>query len=140
MPTLPYLHFQGQCADALGFYQQVFGGRDLQIMRYADEPEAPPECKASPRVMHGQVALFDGTLMASDYPPGMEGDAQKGFSVMQTAPDVATGRAIFDKLCEGGTVIDTYKPTFFSPGFGMVQDKFGTHWIISALPSTATTP
>ena len=71
--------------------------------------------------------------MASDFPPGLEGDPQKGFSVMQTAPDVATGRAIFDKLCEGGTVIDTYKPTFFSPGFGMVQDKFGTHWIISAL-------
>ena len=93
MPTLPYLHFQGQCADALGFYQQVFGGRDLQIMRYADGPQAPEAWKSSDRIMHGQVALYDGTLMASDYPPGMEGDAQKGFSVMQTAPDVATGRA-----------------------------------------------
>ena len=52
MPTLPYLHFQGQCADALGFYQQVFGGRDLQIMRYADGPDAPEAWKSSPRVMH----------------------------------------------------------------------------------------
>ena len=136
MPTLPYIHFQGQCAEALAFYQQVFGGRDLQIMRYADGPQAPEAWKSSDRIMHGQVTLYDGTLMASDYPPGLEGDPQKGFSVMQTAPDVATGRAIFDRLSEGGTVIDAYKPTFFSPGFGMVQDKFGTHWIISALPST----
>ena len=137
MPTLPYIHFQGQCAAALAFYQQVFDGRDLQIMRYADGPEAPEAWKSSPRVMHGQVTLYDGTLMASDFPPGLEGDAQKGFSVMQTAPDVATGRAIFDRLCDGGTVIDAYKPTFFSPGFGMVQDRFGTHWIISALPAPA---
>jgi PhnB protein len=134
MPTMPYVHFQGHCAEALAFYEQVFGGRDLQILRYADGPEAPPEWKSSPRVMHGQVTLDDGTLMASDYPPGVEGDPQKGFSVMQTTPDVASGRRVFGRLAEGGTVIQPYAATFFSPGFGMVKDRFGTHWIISALP------
>ena len=137
MPTLPYIHFQGQCAEALTWYAEVFGGKDVQIMHYADGPQAPDAWKSSPRVMHGQVTLYDGTLMASDYPPGVQGDPQKGFSVMQSAPDVATGRAIFDTLSDGGSVIDPYKPTFFSPGFGMVQDRFGTHWIISALPAPA---
>lgn len=135
MPTMPYIHFQGQCAEALAFYAEVFGGTGLQVMRYAEGPEAPAAWKDSPRVMHGQVTLQDGTLMASDYPPGVTGDAQKGFSVMQTAPDVAAGQAVFDRLAEGGAVIEGYKATFFSPGFGMVQDKFGTHWIISALPA-----
>ena len=134
MPTMPYLHFQGQCAEALAFYQQVFGGRDLQIMRYAEGPQASAEWLASTKVMHGQVALYDGTLMASDFPPGIDGDPQRGFSVMQTAPDVATGQQIFTALCDGGAEIQPYAPTFFSPGFGMVKDKFGTHWIISALP------
>jgi PhnB protein len=134
MPTLPYIHFQGQCAEALAFYAQVFGGTGLQTMRYADGPGAPEAWKASDRIMHGQVTLFDGTLMASDYPPGVEGDAQRGFSVMQSAPDAATARAVFDRLAEGGTVIDPFKPTFFSPGFGMVRDRFGTAWIISAMP------
>ena len=135
MPTHPYIHFQGQCAEALTFYAQVFNGSGLQTMRYADGPGAPDAWKASDRVMHGQVTLFDGTLMASDFPPGIDGDPQKGFSVMQTAPDVAAGQAIFDQLADGGSVIDPYRATFFSPGFGMVQDKFGTHWIISALPA-----
>jgi PhnB protein len=134
MPTLPYIHFQGQCAEALAFYAKVFGGTALQTMRYADAPEAPAAWRDSPRVMHGQVTLGDGTLMASDFPPGTEGDPQKGFSVMQTAADVDTARRCFDRLAEGGTVIDAFKPTFFSPGFGMVQDRFGTHWIISILP------
>ncbi len=137
MPTMPYIHFQGQCAEALAFYATVFGGTNLQTMRYADGPEASAEWKASPRIMHGQITLGDGTLMASDFPPGMAGDPQQGFSVMQTAPDVASAKAIFYRLADGGAVIDDFKPTFFSPGFGMVQDKFGTHWIISAMPAGA---
>ncbi len=133
MPTMPYIHFQGQCREALAFYAQVFGGTDLQMMRYADGPESPPVWKDSDRIMHGQVTIFDGTLMASDYPPGTTGDGQAGFSVMQTAPDLTTARGIFDQLSQGGAVIDPFRETFFSPGFGMVKDRFGTHWIISAL-------
>jgi PhnB protein len=134
MATMPYLHFQGTCAEALAFYARVFGGSNLQMMRYADGPEAPEGWRGSDRIMHGQVSIDDGTLMASDFPPGVGGDPQQAVSIMQTAPDVATARARFDALAEGGQVIDPFRPTFFSPGFGMVQDRFGTHWIISALP------
>ncbi len=133
MPTHPYLHFQGQCAEALTAYAAIFGGTNLQMMRYADGPTAPEAFKASPNIMHGQVTLGDGTLMASDYPPGMEGSAQSGFSIMQAAPDAATGQRWFDALSEGGQVIEAFKKTFFSPGFGMVRDRFGTPWIISAM-------
>jgi PhnB protein len=137
MPTLPYLHFQGQCAEALAFYATVFNGSGLQTMRYADGPEAPPAWKDSPRIMHGQVSIYDGTLMASDYPPGTDGSPQQGFSVMQSAPNPAEAQRVFTALADQGAVIQPFQPTFFSPGFGMVEDKFGTHWIISALPATA---
>lgn len=135
MPTMPYIHFQGQCADALAFYAQVFGGTNLQMMRYADGPGAPAAWTSSARIMHGQLTIDDGTFMASDYPPGMEGDRQTGVSVMQTAADLPTAKARFTALAEGGTIIEDFKPTFFSPGFGMVKDRFGTHWIISTLPA-----
>lgn len=131
MPTHPYIHFQGQCAEALTAYTALFGGSDLQILRYTDGPPVPEAWQGSPRVMHAQVTLGTGILMASDYPPGVAGEPQKGFSVMQSTPDVAEARTWFDGLAEGGTIIDDFKATFFSPGFGMVQDRFGTHWIIS---------
>jgi PhnB protein len=133
MPTMPYIHFQGQCAEALAFYAQVFNGSGLQMMPYAAGPDAPEAWKTSDRIMHGQLGIYDGTLMASDYPPGVLGDAQAGFSVMQAVPDVAEAARVFTALSEGGAVIDTFKKTFFSPGFGMVKDRFGTHWIISAI-------
>jgi PhnB protein len=132
MPTMPYIHFQGQCAQALAFYAKVFNGTGLQMMTYAAGPGAPDAWQASDRIMHGQLGIYDGTLMASDYPPGMAGDAQAGFSVMQAVPNVAEASRVFALLTEGGAVIDAFKETFFSPGFGMVKDRFGTHWIISA--------
>lgn len=136
MPTIPYLHFQGDCAEALAFYADVFSGTDLRVMRYDEAPGTPPDWTGNPRIIHGQVTIGGGTLMASDFPPGMEGDPQQAVSVMQTMPDVASARAAFDRLAgEGGHVIDGFKETFFSPGFGMVKDRFGTHWIISAHPA-----
>lgn len=131
MGTMPYIHFQGQCAEALRFYADLMDGRDLNMMVYKDAPEGPPDWKDSDRIMHAQVTLGDGVLMASDFPPGHEGDPQKAFSVMQTFDTVARGKQVFETLADTGAVIAPYGPTFFSPGFGMVKDKFGTHWIIT---------
>ena len=135
MPTIPYIHFDGTCAEALAFYADVFGGTDLQTMRYADAPGMSDAMAASPRVIHGQVTLGGGVLMASDYPPGMAAERQAAVSIMQTVADVATGQAVFDRLADGGAVVQPFAPSFFSPGFGMVTDRFGTHWMISAMPA-----
>lgn len=134
MATVPYLHFQGRCAEALAFYAEVLGGTDLRTLPYSEMPGAPEAWAGTPHVMHGQVTLPGGVLMASDFPPGLEGDPQKAVSVMQTFGTVGAARAAYDRFLEGGDVIDDFKETFFSPGFGMVRDRFGTHWILSADP------
>lgn len=140
MPTIPYLHFRGDCAQALAFYAGALGGTGLALMRYAESPTAPDDWRASDRVLHGQVTIGTGTLMASDFPPGLDGDPQRAVSVMQTFADPASTRAAFDRLSRGGAVIQAFGPTFFSPGFGMLRDRFGTHWILSAEPERGAPP
>ena len=98
MPTHPYLHFQGTCAEAMAFYAQALHGTDLALMRYAESPGAPEGWTTSGNVMHAQVRIGDGVLMASDFPPSMEGDPQKAFSVMQTFPTPEATRDAFDRL------------------------------------------
>ena len=49
---------------------------------------------------------------------------------MQTAPDVATARRIFDRLAEGGEVTMP-----LVPAFGMTKDRFGTAWMITVAPA-----
>ncbi len=86
------------------------------------------------RVIHGQVTLPDGVLMASDYPPGMTGDPQAAVSIMQVFDTVAEGKRVFGALAKGGAVIQDFGSTFFSRGFGMLKDRYGTHWMISVAP------
>ena len=130
---IPYLHFRGDCADAMRFYEGVFGGT-LTLMRYAEAPEdiphIPSEGEGSDRILHGELRAEGWALMASDFPPGM-GDPQKAASVMWLAPNAEAGRDVFAALMEDGAEIMPFGPTFFSPGYGMGRDRFGTHWMIS---------
>jgi len=135
MAVIPYIHFRGNCAEALSFYKAVFDGTDLQMMRYSDAPDSGVTGPGADRVSHGQVTLDGAPLFASDFPPGMEGDPQQAVSIAFTAPDAEKGRSLYEALLEGGEVIAPYEATFFSPGFGMVKDRFGTHWMIMSGPA-----
>lgn len=130
MPFNPYLAFDGTCREAMTFYADLFGATDLSLMG----PEAaPPEALQgwpADRVMHAQFSHAGGTLMASDLPPGFA-KGQSDVSVYHEAPDLASAKTLFDKLSAGGTVNMPFEATFWSPGFGAVQDRFGTNWMIT---------
>lgn len=131
---IPYIHFRGNCAEAMRYYAGVFGGTDLSLMTYDQLPpaEGQPAFPKTDRVMHSQLTVPGlGLLMASDYPPGVEGDPQQAMSIMLAPATVAEGRRMFDALKDGGVVVE-YGPTFWSKGFGMMKDQFGTHWIVGA--------
>lgn len=131
---MPYIHFQGHCAEALTFYADVFGATDLSMMRYSDAPETDDTLRDPTRVIHGQLTLPDGVLMASDYPPGMQGEPQSAVSIMTVTDTVPEAKRIFNALAAGGAVIQGFGSTFFSRGFGMVKDRYGTHWMVSVSP------
>lgn len=127
----PYIHFQGNCREAMTAYQQVFGGK-LELMGYGDAPDASAEAKASDKVMHAMLMLDGRMLLASDFPPGFAGDPQQAVTISHIAASDAEARRVFAALAEGGAVIMDYAPTFWSDGFGMLKDRFGTHWMVSS--------
>lgn len=133
---IPYLHFAGTCEAAMTFYAKVFAAPAPELNRYADMPgmDLPPG--AENLVMHAQIETEHGTLMASDAPPGEPAEPQASVSVTIMAADAETGKRIFDALAEGGAASVPFAPTFFSTGFGMLRDRFGTHWMIMG-PQTA---
>ncbi|APX90468.1 hypothetical protein BV394_12620 [Brevirhabdus pacifica] len=130
MPFTPYLHFDGTCAEAMKFYEDVFDGRDLFMMRFDEMPEdAGGDMPRSDRIMHATLKTDDGILYASDFPQG--GEPQKAVSVSVPIKEVERARAIFDRLTSnGGEAAMPFGKTFFSSGFGVVRDRFGTHWFI----------
>lgn len=142
MKVEPYLFFEGRCEEALDFYRRALGAQVGMVMRYKD---APPEVSADracagadpngPKptpemIMHAAFTVSGTQVLASD---GMGSGTPnfQGFSLALSPADAAEARRLFDALAEGGQVQAPLGPTFFSPAFGMVADRFGLLWVVA---------
>jgi len=127
-----YLSFNGNAAEALAFYAKTLGGKIAFSMTFGESPmgaETPADYKN--KIMHATLEARGKQIMASDMPPGMPFDGYKGFSLSVQAKDVKEGEALFKALSEGGKATMPYGATFWSPGFGMLEDKFGVPWMVN---------
>jgi PhnB protein len=133
-PTVEsYLFFSGNCAEALEFYKTALGAEIEMMMRYDEAPEPPPPGRLAPgferKVMHASFRVGATRIMASD---GCGPDGEfNGFSLSLSIADEAGAEKYFAALAEGGKVTMPLGPTFWSPRFGMVEDKFGIGWMVS---------
>jgi PhnB protein len=126
-----YLFFDGNCADAMRFYQRTLGGK-LDMMTNAQSPMAdrsPPGTEN--RIMHARLDLDGRSLMASDSMPGHPYGGMKGFSVALAYPTAAEAKRIFAALADGGQVTMPIDKTFWAEAFGMCTDRFGTPWMVN---------
>jgi PhnB protein len=130
MQVQPYLQFDGRCEEAIEFYKSALGAKVEAIMRFKDNPEPcmnPEGCEE--KVMHSCFRIGDSRIMASDGYCKGKPDFQ-GFSLTLEAPDKEEADRLFKALEPGGQVQMPLAETFFSPGFGMVADRFGVSWMI----------
>ncbi|MDX3905864.1 MAG: VOC family protein [Pigmentiphaga sp.] len=137
MPIQPYLFFEGRAEEAAEFYRQALGAEITMMMRFKDSPQAPGDgCSPPPgsedKIMHMSLQIGDAMLMGSD---GMcQGPNFQGFALSLNANDEADAKRKFDALGDGGKVLAPLGPTFFSPSFGMVADRFGVTWMVLVTP------
>lgn len=131
MHVSPYLMFNGNCAEALKYYEQAIGATILFSQTFKDSPacdSVPGEW--SDKIMHASLKAGDTVIMASDAPPGSYQQPQ-GISVALGVNDSAKGEQIFNALSDGGQVQMPYQATFWSAGFGMCVDQFGIPWMVN---------
>jgi len=132
MKVDPYLNFDGNCAEAFRFYEQLLGGQIETMMTFGESPMAdqtPPGNRD--QIMHVSMLVDGQRIMASDAPAGYYQKPQ-GIYVSLNVERAADARRIFDAFAEGGTVTMPFEKTFWAVGgFGMVIDRFGTPWMIN---------
>jgi PhnB protein len=127
----PYLTFSGTCEEAFTFYEKTFGGKIEFKMTHAESPMAAqtaPEWRN--KIMHISLRVGERVLLGSDAPPQYQQQPQ-GFSVSVSVKDVAEAEKVFGALAEGGKVNMPFAETFWSPGFGMLIDRFGIPWMVN---------
>jgi PhnB protein len=134
MPVTPYLVFGGRAEEAIAFYKHALGAEVLMMLRFKDSPEKsmnPPG--TDDKIMHASLRIKGGELGASD------GDCGglptfSGISLTFPASTVDEADRVFAALSDGGKVHAPLMPTFFSPKFGVVTDKFGVNWMVLVQP------
>ena len=133
MQFQPYLMFDGNCAQAMRFYERVIGGKLEPLLQFSEMPEPCADLPAGggDRIAHACLALDGALLMASDTMPGQPYEGMKNFSVALTFPTPDAARVVFDALAEGGQVTMPLGKTFWAEAFGMVTDRFGTPWMVN---------
>ena len=140
MQTQIYLFFDGRLDEALQFYKKTLGIEVGMLMRFKENPDfkdnpnaaSDPGCAphGNPEaIMHSSFKLGDQQVMASDgYAKG--NPEFKGFCLSLAVKTEGEADKLFAALGDGGKVEMPLGKTFFSPKFGMVQDKFGVGWMV----------
>ncbi|HUN88989.1 MAG TPA: VOC family protein [Terriglobales bacterium] len=131
MHITPYLGFQGKCEEAFKLYEKVLKGKITFIMRYGESPMADKTApEARNQIMHVTLQVGDESISGADA-PGQHYSKPAGFSVAISLKDFAEGERIFKELSAGGQVQMPLQKTFWSPGFAMFIDRYGTPWMVN---------
>ena len=129
MQPTPYLMFNGNCAEVMAAYAEIFGGTPEIIPASQMPPEIPVSEDRKGWVTHSSLKIGDGQLMASDNIFGTAAP-MAGCSVMVSLATASEAQAVFTKLADGGTIGMPFAPTFWCAGFGTLTDRFGVHWMV----------
>jgi len=127
MNTTPYIFFNGNCAEALAFYEKVLGARVEARMTYGESPAASHVPTAMHgHIIHARLRIGDSVVLASDSgEPGAVPEKAARFSLTVHTAKTAEAERIFNGLSEGGVVRMKMDKTFFAERFGTAFDRFG---------------
>lgn len=132
MRLIPYLNFDGNAAEAIAFYAEVFGTEVKNQTTFGDMPPQDWVHDGNRhRVAHARIETENVALMVSDSAGFEPFEGHKGHSINVSLGDVEAGRALFETLSAGGEVRMPYAPSFWAKGFGVCRDKFGVEWMVN---------
>ncbi len=130
MTLTPFLIFDGNCAEAMNFYQQCLGG-ELTISKVSDSPmkaQLPP--KQHHKVVFASLNTGAMEITATDWlHPTRTPKQGNTVAICIRGGKYNDLRGIFDRLAVGADheLLDDLRDVPFG-SYGHLADKFGIHW------------
>lgn len=144
LTTTTHLNFRGDAREALDFYQSVFGGTVL-ASTYA-EFGMPADLPGADGVVFGLVTADNGfRVMGYDIPGASGGSAASAGTTRRENGATLTDQPFFVSvrgttlrevegywaaLSADATIVEPLAASAWTPGFGMLTDRFGVTWIL----------
>ena len=127
-----FLSFDGNCRQAMEFYQECLGA-DLFLLPFSEAPVELPwvPADAKDRIMHATLTNGPSTLlMASDIQPGTPFHPGNS-AVMIHCESLTELERLFTALGVNGKVTMALQDTFWGARFGTLTDQFGISWMFN---------
>lgn len=128
---IAYLTFDGNCREAMTFYQECLGG-ELMLQTIGETPLAdqiPDSIKGY--ILHSSLTKGGLSLLASDMVPESGLEVGNAISLMLGCSSEEEIRHCYEKLSAGGQATHPLEDTFYGALMGDLTDKFGNHWLLN---------
>lgn len=137
----PYRRFPGTARQAMEFYQSIFGG-ELTVATFRDvhSPEDVGGEANLDQVMHADLSLAGTPLLyASDSPAemGLNPGNDTPVAVTGFAEDLERITGFWDALADEAEITMPFAEVPWGASFGMLVDRFGTHWYFNVAGTPA---
>ena len=125
-----YLHFDGNCREAMTFYKDCLGG-ELMLQSVEGSPVAdqmPAEARHG--ILHSTLTTDAFVLMASDLMPSPRVQGNSVTLLIDCRSEEEINR-LFSHLSAGGEVTCPLGKQFWGATFAGVIDKYGISWALN---------
>ena len=135
--VMPFLLFDGNCAEAMTFYQSCFGGV-LTVTKASETPmkhSMPPE--QHNKIVYANLKSGEVEFSATDWlHPTRKPKQGNTVCMYVNAGTYGELRPIFDRLAVGADneLLDELRDMPFGT-YGHLADKYGVHWFFRGAPA-----
>ncbi|MBC7934267.1 MAG: VOC family protein [Rhizobacter sp.] len=125
-----YINFNGQCREAMRFYQQCLGG-ELNLQKISESPMAAqmPSEKGG-EILHGTLISNAIVIMASDISAALFVKGNNVNLCLQCSSKQELEN-FFESLSAAGHISTPLHQTFWGATYGEFTDRFGINWILN---------
>lgn len=121
-----YFNFNGNAREVITFYKEVFDAEEPKLMTFADFPNIDERMRDW--ITHGVLNVKGQILMFSDTMPHQLATFGNQITLMISLDNEEELRRYFDRLSDQAKIELALAPSFFSPLYGSLVDKYGTTW------------
>ncbi len=130
MKIQPYITFDGNCQQALNFYQDVFGGKIVNRETYANKDIDVPEHYRD-KLQHAELKSNSFNLMGYDAAPDTPVTNGTTVSMSVNVNDKSEADKVFDKLSSKGKIHSPMQKSSWGEYYGRCSDEYGVTWMIN---------
>ena len=124
-----YFTFNGNCREALTFYQECLGG-ELSLQTVGSSPMADSwPAQVQQQILHASLKKDGLVLLGSDMAGPGELVQGNTISLSLTCSSEEETNTFFSNLSAGGQITHPLHG-FYAGTIGMLTDKFGMNWMI----------